>query len=106
MGRAAQQSHAADLAIDDFCEGGGFVAFQVQFGHTAPAARRLTRRALGGGLSPAFKGGQLEDPHQPRWAIYSHSHHALCVRPGWWTVADTPEPPNALTLGAICLPTI
>jgi hypothetical protein len=41
---AAQKVHEADLAVEDFCAGAfAFVAFQVQFGHTTPAARRLNR---------------------------------------------------------------
>ena len=44
----AQQAHEADLAIESFCEDVfGFEAFQVQFGHTAAAARRLMRHPLG-----------------------------------------------------------
>ena len=47
----SHHAHEADLAIEDFCEGVfGFVAFQVQFGRTAEAARRLMRQPLDGHL--------------------------------------------------------
>ena len=44
---AAQQAHEADLAVESFCVAAfAFAGVQVQFGHTAPAARRLMRGAL------------------------------------------------------------
>jgi len=46
---AAQPAHEADLAIENpFDATLAFAAFQVQFGHTASAARRLMRHPLGG----------------------------------------------------------
>ena len=45
----SHHAHEADLAIECFLEVVFvFEAFHVQFGHTAPAARRLMRHPLGG----------------------------------------------------------
>ena len=55
--QSAQQLAAADLAIENPCEVSfAFGAFQIKFGHTAPAARRLSSGPLGGasGLKERF----------------------------------------------------
>ena len=45
--KAAQPAHEANHAIESRFEVAfGFVAFQVKFGHTAEAARRLMRQPL------------------------------------------------------------
>ncbi|MCK5053392.1 MAG: hypothetical protein KAR65_03900 [Anaerolineales bacterium] len=49
MERPAQQVAGADLAVENPFEAGlAFVALQVKFGETAPAARRLNSQPLGG----------------------------------------------------------